>query len=205
MLQSIGISHRYFFFVGFCVACSSSADKDSSADSSHSTTTSWWETLEIGSGDVDSEWADQWSEIVTPIGVGAILIEDLASGSQIDLSWAQQSAVACFPANQDELFSGPHRFFVMQQEADRALTVRVEPEPGVDISLYTLQQSTESFVLPPETVSAVSCDASLNGTEGDEEALWLWGPNNPYNVIVGVAGAQEQAEGRYLLSVTTDD
>jgi hypothetical protein len=204
MLQSIGFSHRFLFFVGFCVACSS-ADKGSSVESSDSSTPSWWETLEIDSGDVDSEWAVRWSEIVTPIGVGAMLIEDLASGSKIDLSWAQQSAVACFPANQDELFSGPHRFFVMQQESDQALTVRVEPEPGVDISLYTLQQSTESFVLPPETVSAVSCDASLNGTEGDEEALWLWGPNNPYNVIVGVAGVRDQAEGRYLLSVTTDD
>jgi hypothetical protein len=203
MLQSLGISHRFLFFVGFCVACSS-AEKHSSVDSSDTSTPSWWESVETP-GDFDTEWAAQWSEIVTPIGVGAILIENLGSGSKIDLAWAQQSAVACFPANQDELFSGPHRFFVMQQEADQALTVRVEPAPGVDISLYTLQQSTESFVLPPETVSAVSCDASLNGAEGDEEELWLWGPNNPYNVIVGVAGVREQDEGRYLLSVTADD
>jgi hypothetical protein len=158
--------------------------------------------LVIASGNFDPEWAAQWAGTVSPIGVGAVLIEDLESGSKLDLAWAQQSAVACFPANQDALFTGPHRFFVLQQGADQALNVRVEPEPGVDVSLYTLQQSTESFVVPPETVSAVSCDTSLNAGPGDEEMLSLWGPNNPYNVIVGVAGVREQAEGRYLLRVT---
>jgi hypothetical protein len=193
----------------FCAACA--GDKDTSTDSGTETAapetgaSDLWADVEPSAGEPDSDWAAQWPVNVTPLGVGAALIEDLSTGETLDLSWAQQSAVACFPANQDDLFSGLHRFFAVQQAADQGLAIVLEPEPGVDLSLYTLQVSTQFFGVPPDIQTAISCDVSLKAGAGEVETLSLWGPNNPYNVIIGVAGIQDQSTGRFLLQVSAED
>jgi hypothetical protein len=93
----------------------------------------------------------------------------------------------------------------MQQAAEQSLEIRVEAEAGVDVSIYSIQQGTNSFVLPPDTVTAVACEASLSNGAGETESLSLWGPNNPYNLIVGVAGVEGQDSGRFLLEILSGD
>jgi hypothetical protein len=154
---------------------------------------------------VDAAWAANWPEGVEAIGEGALLVRRLEDGAPMELAWAQQSSVACFPATQNEAYAGPHRLFVMQQAAEQSLEIRVEAEAGVDISIYSIQQGTNSFVLPPDTVTAVACEASLSNGAGETESLSLWGPNNPYNLIVGVAGVEGQDSGRFLLEILSGD
>lgn len=194
-----------FLSLGWVAACAGSDTVDATNGAADSSGTALWANVQVSTGSVDADWAAQWPLGVMPVGVGAALIEELSEGKRIDLAWAQQSAVACFPANQDDLFSGPHRFFALQQAADQGLLITLMPEPGVDLSLYTLQVATDFFGLPPDIQSAVSCDAALNAGAGEAEALALWGPNNPYNVIVGVAGVQGQNTGRFLLEVGAED
>jgi hypothetical protein len=185
-----------------CACGQSNGDRSDATDRRADTEGSeLWANVQVSAGSVDADWAAQWPLGVKPAGVGAALIEELAEGEVIDLAWAQQSAVACFPANQDDLFSGPHRFFAVQQAADQGLVISVAPEPGVDLSLYTLQVATNFFGVPPDIQNAVTCDTALKAGAGEAEVRSLWGPNNPYNVIVGVAGVQGQNTGRFLLEV----
>ena len=149
------VPHRFLALLigAFCAACAgtqvASTDSGSDTDTPETGDPDLWAEVDLGTGDPDADWSAQWPANVTPLGVGAALIENLSTGESLDLAWAQQSAVACFPANQDDLFSGPHRFFAVQQEADQGLAIVVEPESGVDLSLYTLQVSTQFFALPP--------------------------------------------------------
>jgi len=191
-----------------CAACTgsqiASTDSGSDTDPMETGAPGVWADVDLSAGDPDADWAAQWPANVTPLGVGAALIEALSTGESLDLAWAQQSAVACFPANQDDLFSGLHRFFSVQQAADQGLAIVLEPESGVDLSLYTVQVSTQFFGVPPDIQTAISCDVSLKAGAGEIETLSLWGPNNPYNVIVGVAGVQDQNTGRFLLRISED-
>lgn len=154
---------------------------------------------------VDDAWAANWPSQVTVVGDGAALFGELEEGQPMELSWAQQSDVACFPGTQNDAYEGPHVLFAMQQEAERFIDIRVHPEAGVDLSIFSIQQATNSFVLPPDTESAVACEASLTAGAGEPEDLSLWKSSNPYNVVIGVAGVADQPRGRFLLEITSSE
>ena len=164
-----------------------------------------WLDVEDSLGLVDNSWAANWPSDVEAVGEGAILVRDLKLGAPMELAWAQQSDVACFPGTQNDLFDGAHLLFALQQPVERGLTIRVTPQQDLDLSLYTLQQATTSFQAPPSVSSAVACEASLNGASGEAEEVRIWPSSNPYNLVVGVAGAADQNEGLFLLEVTADD
>jgi len=179
-------------------ACSSSHQGDDSADD-------LWADVTESSGSFDETWSENWASHATAVGDGALLIEALEAGEIMELSWAQQSDVACFPGTQSDLFAGPHRLFVLLQAQSQDLEIRVEPEPDVDISIYTLKQSPSSYMLPPDTETAVRCETSLSGGPGETEDLSLSGAGSDYNIVLGVAGVEGQASGRFLLEVSAGD
>ena len=164
-----------------------------------------WADVEDNLGSFDADWAESWSDDVEVIGEGASLVRDLRSGIYMALDWAQQSAVACFPGTQNDLFEGPHLLFALQQPAGRSITVRASPEAGLDLSVYTLQQGSTLAQTPPEVTTAVACEASLTGGEGEAEAIEIGPAANPYTVVVGVAGVAGVDSGRLLLEVDGSD
>lgn len=164
-----------------------------------------WLDIDETTGETDSVWAEGWPDGLEAIGEGALLVRSVESGERMELSWAQQSDVACFPGTQNDRFEGPHLLFALEQKPEQFLTIRATPEAELDLSLYTLQQGANAYQVPPDISSAVACEASLSGLSGEAEEIQLWAPPNPYNLVIGVAGTQGEEEGRFLLEVVRSD
>lgn len=132
---------------------------------------------------------------------------NLDTGGLIDLGWAANSAVACFPATENVNFSGNHNVYRASLPKNSEMTITVEPtDPSVDVSLYAYTvSSTDTTSIPPNVSSAVSCEAGYDQSHdhnpGATESVKLVAINNPYNVFIGVAGAGAAKSGAYKLKV----
>lgn len=131
-------------------------------------------------------------------------------GTEIDLAWAANSSVACFPATKNDHFNGKHVAYSFSLPKYTTATVELIPKKkDVDLSLYAYSMGTTRSDLPPDVPSVVSCEASY-GTRsisspynpGGSEKIELVAINNPYNAIIGVAGAQGIKKGDFELKVT---
>ncbi len=160
-----------------------------------------------GGGDADDDTAfvpgdtGPFSVTWPDAGADASWTGDLSSGAPIDIDWADESDIACWPGTEDPNFDGNHVFYQLSQPADLDLWVRVIPERGVDVSLYAMQFAG-GVQTPPDVVSCVTCEASADWdgdtNPGEREELFLSG-YNAYDVLIAVAGANGADEGQYSL------
>jgi hypothetical protein len=145
-----------------------------------------------------------WPTSVEPACVGQDILVDLSSGSAIDLDWADESDVACFPGTENLNFDGNHVFFWFAQPENSIVTVTATPESGVDSSVYVIQ-SANRYEVPPNVVSAVACesgyDAQTDDNPGQADSAAVTATTNPYDILIGVAGAGGTTSGRVTLSV----
>lgn len=129
-------------------------------------------------------------------------------GAILDLAWAANSSVACWPTTEDPNFEGKHVFFAFDQPEQSVLSVALQPEAGVDLSLYLLQFGVGAEQLPPEVSGAVSCEAgydqSADSNPGEPEDARLTATTNPYAVIIGVAGAAGVTRGDFSLTLSLE-
>lgn len=131
-------------------------------------------------------------------------------GVQLDLSWAANSSVACFPATSFDQFDGAHVMYHFDLPRYTTATVELVPSgANVDLNLYAYSVGATSTVLPPNVPSCVSCEASygtnninMRYNPGGSEKVELVAINNPYRVFIGVAGAQKLMKGSFELKVT---
>ena len=148
-----------------------------------------------------------WGPDVGLLSSGQRYSSDLSRGKTISLDFAHESTMACWTATEDQNFSGPHQFFALTMPANSTLTVDLESQPKVDANLYVIQVGTTIFTLPPSLLTAVTCEAaypmSTDSNPGAIDSAVVRTFNNPYNVIIGVAGAQNHERGGFVLSVTT--
>ncbi len=127
----------------------------------------------------------------------------LSSGTPLDLSFAAQSSMACFPANANPWYGGNHVLYGFAVPGGTAVTVRVTPTAGQDISVYGYRIGATRYDTPPTVQSAVSCEASpgssnnLNGADQPEEIKFS-AAANPYNFLVGVSGPSGSSGGYSL-------
>ncbi len=125
---------------------------------------------------------------------------DLDEGSIIDLDWANGGS-GCWPATENVNFTGTHVFDERSQAENTPAWVRAVPDTGVDVSVYLIKSGTESVGYPPDLNSNVSCDSSYDrendGNPGVSEAAKALGGNNPYRLVIGVAGANDTTEGGF--------
>ena len=162
-------------------------------------------------GDADDEQDVKYSQ-QTPNGVERPddepeeqFEENLSTGNAIDLSFAQE--VYCFPATENDNFSGNHVFFEVTQPIGTAVTVLATPEKKVDISLYVIQTTVDSTDLPPTITGGggTTCEASYDQVEDDNpgqpEGLTIAGWESAYRLIIGVAGAHERSEGAFKIEL----
>jgi len=145
-----------------------------------------------------------WPAAVEPACVGETIIVDLSAGSSIDLDWADESDVACFPGTENLNFDGSHVFFWFAQPENSVLTVTASPDSGVDSSVYAIQ-SADRYEVPPNVVSAVSCesgyDAQTDNNPGEPDSVQLTATTNGYDVLIGVAGAGGTTSGTVELTL----
>ena len=147
-----------------------------------------------------------WSTSVAPACVGETIVVDLSDGQAIDLDWADESDVACFPGTENLNFDGNHVFFWYAQPEGSVLTVSIQPDDDVDASVYAIQSAGERYEVPPDVVSAVSCesgyDAQTDSNPGEAESVQLTATTVGYDVLIGVAGAGGTTSGTVTLSLS---
>jgi hypothetical protein len=133
----------------------------------------------------------------------------LNGGTQIALSWASNSSVACFPATKNDHFDGNHVAFETTIPAHSEMTITATPtSSSTDISLYAYEMGTSSSYLPPDVPTALSCEASYGTNSysspynpGKPETVKLNAIAHPYKVIIGVAGARKTTSGSFKLQI----
>lgn len=133
----------------------------------------------------------------------------LGKGSIIDLGFAAKSSMACWPAPKNVHFSGSHVFFTTSLPAKSVMKIKAIPgRPDLDISLYAYQVGTDNKTLPPAISSVTACEASYGSNSisapynpGATENVELNATTNPYNVVIGVAGAQGLKDGDFTLEI----
>ena len=129
-----------------------------------------------------------------------------------DLSWAWSSNNACFPATQQKKFTGNHVLYYTDLPAYSEMEVTVIPkDPNANFSLYAYQvgRVSESKIVP-NLSSCTRCEADhkwdfkKRGKTQDHTRTVkdLLAIANPFQVVIGVVGADGLAEGDYELHIT---
>jgi len=125
-----------------------------------------------------------------------------------DLSWAWNSQNACFVAPRKEAFSGHHLLHLTEIPPHSELNIELTPkDPKANMSLYAYSHGGDKYRMVPELSSCVSCEADFQSTYGNSSSttrtVSLRAVNNPYKVVIGVAGANGLDKGDYTLSIST--
>jgi hypothetical protein len=130
-----------------------------------------------------------------------------------DLSWAWSSSNACFPATQQQKFTGKHLFFTGIIPKYSEMTVTVIPkDPNANFSVYAYEIGVNSNDLVPDLPRCIRCEAdhkrerAFRGKAPQDHTRVvsnLVAINNPYRVVIGVTGADGLAEGDFTLVVAT--
>ncbi len=136
---------------------------------------------------------------------------DLSEGDLMDdLSWAWNSSVACFPATQKHKFTGNHLFYTLDLPKYSEMEITVIPkDPNADFSLYAYEIGLNSNRMVPKLSGCIRCEAAYkwdrphrNKTQDHTRVVSnLVAINRPYQVIIGVAGADGLTNGEFTLQV----
>ena len=129
-----------------------------------------------------------------------------------DLSFAANSSVACFPATQNDKFTGNHVFFVTEIPKYSKMYITLIPDDkNANMSIYAYQDGTTKTVYPPNVNSCVTCEADYKWdrpkkgkTQNHTRNIYLNAINNPYRVVIGVAGADELSTGGFKIQIKTE-
>ena len=136
----------------------------------------------------------------------------LADGVKVhDLSWASRSSTACFPATQNQKFSGNHLLYVTEIPSYSTMDITVVPkDKNVNMSIYAYQTSLNSDAIVPNLSSCLSCEAEhqwdypkRNKTQDHTRSVRLNALKNPYRVVIGVAGANGLTTGDFIIKINT--
>lgn len=158
-----------------------------------------------------------WPAHVTPVtiekGKTVTVAGSLEQGVAMpDLTWASRSTTACFPATQNLKFNGQHVLYATVLPVRSILTIKVIPDdPAVNLSIYAYSIGIDNYSVVPALGSCVSCEAEhkwdrpkRGKTQDHTRAVQLDAVGAPYNVVVGVAGANGLATGSFKLEFTLE-
>lgn len=137
---------------------------------------------------------------------------DLADGIFMErLEWAWNAGVACFPETQAEKFTGKHVLYKIDLPSYTSMKITVIPDDKkANFSLYAYEAGriTESNTVP-NLDRCVRCEAdhlSEKPRRGRPQDHTRWVEDilairNPYQVLIGVVGANGLAEGGFELQI----
>jgi hypothetical protein len=130
---------------------------------------------------------------------------NLSAGACVNLAFADDSDVACFPSTQNDSYQGSQVFYALSEPIPPGSTVdvTVTPKTGVDVNVYGYQIGSKSFYVPPNVPLAVACEASLTAAAGSAETLHFGNPttSNSYNIFFAVSGPDAVIAGDYDVDV----
>lgn len=133
-------------------------------------------------------------------------------GKTIDLKWAQNSSVACFPGTRFVEFQGKQQFYWIDLPSYSTINIELVAENNDRINLYAFS-GFDGTHIPPNLPSCVSCEAAYeqwNPTKppkdfskaaSKQQSVELRATKNPYRVFIAVAGAKGVESGKYKLNI----
>ncbi len=137
---------------------------------------------------------------------------NLAEGTPMsDLSWAWNSSVACFPETQKQKFTGTHVLYTTLIPKYSEMEVTVIPDDKrANFSIYAYEIGMNKEDIVPNLNSCIRCEADHKWDYNKRNQVQdhtrtvkdLVAINNPYKVVIGVAGAEGLNEGGYTLKIT---
>lgn len=138
---------------------------------------------------------------------------NLAEGTFMsDISWAWNSSVACFLQTQSRKFTGHHVLYAIDLPAYTEYEIWVEPkDKNANFSIYAYQVGTISANnTVPNLSSCIRCEADhkwdykKRGQVQDHtrRVKDILATTSPYQVIIGVVGAEGLATGEFVLYVS---
>lgn len=137
-----------------------------------------------------------------------VVTGNLSKGEIIsDLSWAWNSSMACFVEPAKEWFEGNHVLYQIDLPEKSTIDISVvSTNASDDIAVYAYSKAAGDMTVPQEVTSSVSCEASpstSNAVNG-AKTVSLNAINNPYSIIIGVAGAKGLTSGDYTLTIDVE-
>lgn len=126
-----------------------------------------------------------------------------------DLSWAWNSAVACFPQTQVQKFTGNHVLYALDLPNFSEMEILLEPtDKQANFSIYAYEVGkVANNNTVPNLSSCIRCEAEhkwdykkRGQTQDHTRRIYdILAINNPYQVIIGVVGANGLQEGDFTL------
>lgn len=130
---------------------------------------------------------------------------NLSKGEIIDdLSWAWSSSMACFVEPGKSWFEGNHVFYQIDLPAKSTIDIYLNAtNTSNDIAVYAYSKGVGDKTIPPNITSCVSCEAAPSNSTAinGEKHLYLNAVNNPYSIIIGVAGIEGLTSGEFTLKI----
>lgn len=147
-------------------------------------------------------------EVELKAGMTATVKGNLNEGYTIsEYGWAWNSSNACFPATQKSKFTGKHTLYIIKLPPRSILTVTVRPkDKSKNLSIYGYQIGADKRIFPEDLQSCVTCEADhkwdypkKGKTQDESRTIIFNATTNPYNIIVGITGADGLSEGDYTV------
>ncbi|HIP47749.1 MAG TPA: hypothetical protein EYG92_02140 [Lutibacter sp.] len=129
-----------------------------------------------------------------------------------DLSWAWNSANACFPETKKKKFTGIHVLYETTIPQNSEMEVRVVPkDTHANFSIYAYQTGLNNTDVVPNLPNCIRCevdykwDHKWKGQTQDHTrtAKNLVSINKSFRVIIGVVGTEGLTEADYTLEIKT--
>ncbi len=126
-----------------------------------------------------------------------------------NLRWASTSSNACFPATQNKKFTGKHVLhgFSIPEYSEVFITV-IPKDKNANFSIYGYQVGTNRYPIVPNLDRCVSCEADhkwdykkRGKTQDHTRTIRFNSTTNPYNIFIGVTGADGLDHGEYTLEI----
>ena len=92
------------------------------------------------------------------------------------------------------------------------MEITVVPDnKSANMSIYAYTVGTNSNAMVPNLSSCVSCEAEhkwdykkAGRTQDHTRTVYLNAVNNPYKVVIGIAGADGLTEGSFIIKIKTE-
>ena len=155
-------------------------------------------------GQTHSSWPSNVEQLsVGAAGLGSLDVAgDLAAGACMNLAFASNSSVACFPATQDASFQGNQVFyaFVMPPASEATISLT---SANATANLYGYMNGDDTYMVPPHVPSTITCEASIPPvTDVASDTIYFQNTADvPRNILLAVSGENGAVTGEFDLNV----
>lgn len=164
-----------------------------------------YQTMSQNNGTPKVLTAEEGQSLVTTRG-------DLADGFFMEkLEWAWKAGVACFTEPQADKFTGKHVLYKIDLPSYTSFKITVIPDDKkANFSLYAYETGTITEAnTVPNLERCVRCEADFYSerprrNRPQDHTRWvedILAIRNPYQVLIGVVGANGLAEGGFELQI----